>query len=123
MAGTSVYFASSAPAAPSVSAHIARRSISPKSARALLVLSHAIEYLTDDFVQEDSSLSAMKPCMDAVRILMELNRQVYSECPEVPSFDERCRGFVSAMLRTKSRMFSATRSVEFMSQRRPAEDL
>jgi len=29
--------------------------------------------------------------LEAVRILMALNRQVYFECPEVPTLRERCR--------------------------------
>jgi hypothetical protein len=29
--------------------------------------------------------------LEAVQLLMALNRQVYFECPEVPTFGERCR--------------------------------
>jgi len=39
-------------------------------------------------------LSADKGQLDAVQLLMALNRQVYFECPEVPSLAERCRSFL-----------------------------
>jgi hypothetical protein len=29
-----------------------------------------------------------------VQLLMALNRQVYFECPEIPSFSERCRALL-----------------------------
>jgi hypothetical protein len=32
-------------------------------------------------------------------LLMALNRQVYFECPEVPSFGERCRALMHLHLR------------------------
>jgi hypothetical protein len=32
--------------------------------------------------------------LEAVRLLMALNRQVYFECPEVPSFRERFRALL-----------------------------
>lgn len=71
-----------------------RRRISPKAGHALEILGHAIEYLTDEFVHEGVSLSAMNTRIEAVQLLMALNRQVYFECPEVPSFVERCRALL-----------------------------
>jgi hypothetical protein len=68
-----------------------RRSISPQAGRALEILAHAIEYLTDEFVNTGLTYSATNGQLEAVRLLMALNRQVYFECPEVPSFGERWR--------------------------------
>jgi hypothetical protein len=71
-----------------------RRRITPQAGRALDILSHAIEYLTDEFLQQGLAYSAKEPQMQAVQLLMALNRQVYSECPEVPTFGERCRALL-----------------------------
>jgi hypothetical protein len=71
-----------------------RRHITPKAGHALEILGHAIEYMTDEFVYEDGALSARNAQLQAVQILMALNRQVYFECPEVPTIGERCRAFL-----------------------------
>jgi hypothetical protein len=68
-----------------------RRLITPQAGRALDILAHAIEYLTDEFVQQGLDYSARNEQLQAVQLLMALNRQVYFECPEVPTFGERCR--------------------------------
>jgi hypothetical protein len=70
------------------------RRITPQAGRALEILGHAIEYLTDEFVHEGTSLSADNEQIQAVQLLMALNRKVYFECPEVPSFGERCRSLL-----------------------------
>jgi hypothetical protein len=74
-----------------VRAHSHRRRISPQAGRAIETLAHAIEYLTDEFVHQGFSFSARNEQLEAVQILMALNRQVYFECPEVPTLGERCR--------------------------------
>jgi hypothetical protein len=71
-----------------------RRRITPQAGRALSILGHAIEYLTDDFLHQGLAYSANDPQMQAVQLLMALNRQVYFECPEVPTFGERCRALL-----------------------------
>jgi hypothetical protein len=71
-----------------------RRNITPKAGRALEILAHAIEYLTDEFVHTGLTCSAKNGQLEAVQMLMALNRQVYFECPEVPSFSERCRALL-----------------------------
>lgn len=65
------------------------RRISPEAGRALEILGHAIEYLTDEFVHAGASFSANDPQVKAVQILMEVNRQIYFACPEVPTLAER----------------------------------
>ena len=66
-----------------------RRRIDPRSGRALEVLGHAIEYLTDEFVQAGGSVSSPQGALEAVQILMAANRQIYFECPETPTLGER----------------------------------
>jgi hypothetical protein len=68
-----------------------RRRVTPQAGRAIEILAHAIEYLTDEFVHQGFTFSARNEQLEAVRILMALNRQVYFECPEVPTLRERCR--------------------------------
>ena len=71
-----------------------RRRITPQAGRALDILAHAIEYLTDDFVHQGLAYSSKDEQLQAVQLLMSLNRQVYSECPEIPTFGERCRALL-----------------------------
>ena len=71
-----------------------RRSINPQAGQALVVLGHAIEYLTDEFVHEGTSFSANNEQLEAIQLLMALNRQVYFECPELPSLGERFRSLL-----------------------------
>ena len=71
-----------------------RRNITPQAGRALEILAHAIEYLTDEFVHQGLAISARNAQLEAVQMLMALNRQVYFECPEVPSFGERFRALL-----------------------------
>jgi hypothetical protein len=84
----------SASAAPTVRIRSARRRISPQAGRALEILGHAIEYLTDEFVNQGLTFSAKDERLQAVQMLMALNLQVYFECPEAPTFGERCRALL-----------------------------
>jgi hypothetical protein len=87
--GFSITASASAIPVARVSTH--RRRITPQAGRALDLLAHAIEYLTDEFVNQGLTFSARNEQLEAVQMLMALNRQVYFECPEVPSLSERCR--------------------------------
>jgi hypothetical protein len=71
-----------------------RRRISPRAGHALEILGHAIEYLTDEFVHSGASLSSSNSQLEAVQLLMARNREVYFECPEIPSLGERYRAFL-----------------------------
>jgi hypothetical protein len=71
-----------------------RRRVSPRAGRALEILGHAIEYLTDQYVNETKSLSAADPEVSAIRLLMKLNREIYLECPIAPTPSERIRTFL-----------------------------
>jgi hypothetical protein len=71
-----------------------RRAISPEAGRALEILSHAIEYLADEFIYTGGTFSAHDPQVKAVQLLMGLNRDIYFSCPEVRSFADRCRALL-----------------------------
>jgi len=71
-----------------------RRSISPRAGHALEILGHAIEYLTDEFVHEGGSFSSDNGQLQAVQLLMAVNRQIYYECPEVPPIGKRLASFL-----------------------------
>jgi len=79
-----------------------RRRISPQAGRALEILGHAIEYLSDEFAHAGGSLSAHNARVEAVQLLMAVNRQIYFACPEVPSMGDRWR----AMLHGRSAVSS-----------------
>ena len=66
-----------------------KRRINSEAGRALRTLAHAIEYMTDGFVHQDGALTAPSPQLEAVKLLMALNRRVYLECPMIPTFRER----------------------------------
>jgi len=70
------------------------RRITPEAGHALEILGHAIEYLADEMMLERELISAGNARLQAVQLLMALNRQVYFECPEVPTFRERCQAFL-----------------------------
>lgn len=89
--GTSSHVA----AAPEVRA--VRRRTSPEAGRALEILGHAIEYLADEYIHEGGSLSANNGQVQAIQLLMALNRQIYLECPEIPTVKQRISNFLRAL--------------------------
>jgi hypothetical protein len=84
----------SAPPASAVRQPSRRRRITPQAGRALEILGHAIEYLTDEFVHRGGSFTAHDEQVQALQLLMALNRQVYYECPEARTLGERCRALL-----------------------------
>ncbi|HME58995.1 MAG TPA: hypothetical protein VKF63_11710 [Terracidiphilus sp.] len=94
-ATTTTGFSASVPAIPIASVRAnRRRNITPQAGHALNHLAHAIEYLTDEFIHQGLAFAAQNEQLEAVRLLMALNRQVYFECPVVPSLGERCRALL-----------------------------
>lgn len=81
----------SASALPAIHVRFARRRITPQAGHALIILAHAIEYLADESVHERPGVSDREGPLEAMRILMAVNRQIYFECPEIPTFAQRCR--------------------------------
>ena len=70
------------------------RRIDPQAGRALEKLGHAIEYLTDEYVHSGAPLAAGDPRLDAVQMLMAINREIYFSCPAVPGPVERIRAWL-----------------------------
>ena len=87
-----VHDATRAPAVPVTNSN-RRRRITPEAGRALEILGHAIEYLTDEYVLKTKQICANDPEVEAIQLLMALNRQIYFACPVVPTFAERLRAF------------------------------
>lgn len=80
------------------SAQAIRRRITPQAGKALEILAHALEYLADDYAVSDAKTPSLKDRMDAIELLMALNRQVYMECPQILSTAMRCRAFLRRCL-------------------------
>ena len=71
-----------------------RRRISPAAGHALEILGHAIEYLTDEYVFEGGNFSGSDPRIQAIEMLMAVNRAIYFDCPEVPTMGQRWRAWL-----------------------------
>lgn len=84
----------SVPGGSAVSLRPCRRRITPQAGHALEILGHAIEYLTDELIHQGWPLSADNGQLKAVQLLMALNRQVYYECPIVPTWAERLKALL-----------------------------
>ncbi len=72
---------------PPPAAQRGRRAISPVSGHALEKLGHAIEYLADEYAfhsGEIPSIHVHDPQIEAMRMLMTANREVYYACPLLP---------------------------------------
>lgn len=65
------------------------RRISAEAGHALEKLGHAIEYLTDEYIHEGGTFNGSDAQLQAVEMLMAINREIYSACPEVPTMGDR----------------------------------
>lgn len=81
-------------AASKARSRFSHRRISPPDGRALEILGHAIEYLTNEFVHTGGRVSAEDARVEAVQLLMAINRQIYFSCPEVRTLGDRCRALL-----------------------------
>jgi hypothetical protein len=75
------------------------RRVSYEAGRGIEILSHAIEYLADEFSLECMSPrykqeKGQNPSVAAIEVLKRLNREVYFSCPEIPTLGERLRAFL-----------------------------
>jgi hypothetical protein len=75
------------------------RRISEEAGRAIEVLGHAIEYLSDEFALEcmtrrDPGAVGVHPRVAAIEILIDCNRAVYFDCPEERSFGDWLRSLL-----------------------------
>jgi hypothetical protein len=80
-----------------------RRSIDPQAGHALVVLGHAIEYLTDEFILAGGSFTENRGQVDAIQLLIRLNREIYLACPEAPRISERLSALLSSPFRRVSK--------------------
>lgn len=86
-----------------------RRRLSPMDGRALEILGHAIEYLADEYAlsaAQMGTLSSADPQVEAIQMLMALNRQVYYACPEIEPLFRR----IARRLAPRSRRITGARS-------------
>ncbi|MFP5235040.1 MAG: hypothetical protein ACLGSD_03990 [Acidobacteriota bacterium] len=66
------------------------RLVSRSAGHALEILGHAIEYLTDQYVEQPTDTNDLAAGqLEAIQILMALNRSIYFDCPEKPGLVER----------------------------------
>lgn len=75
-----------------VSRPAGRRWISQQNGRALEILAHAIEYLSDEYAlsaEQLGRIDADDPEIEAIHRLMAANREVYYSCPQVEPFLRR----------------------------------
>jgi hypothetical protein len=93
---TGILLPSQAPNLAATKMRVRRRYVSPDAGHALEILGHAIEYLSDEYVKEGGLFAARDPRIEAIRLLMALNREVYFACPELPTFGERLRSWLRA---------------------------
>lgn len=75
-----------------------RRRVTPQAGRALEILGHAIEYLADEYVHNGGQFSASDSQVQAMRLLMNLNRSIYLDCPEIPTLGQRCFSVLGRLL-------------------------
>jgi hypothetical protein len=72
------------------------KKISRSARRALRILAHAIEYVANEFLLESNPPGPRNARLQAVKLLMAADRQVVSECPEMPTLAQRCRYLLRA---------------------------
>jgi len=75
-----------------------RRRIDIHSGHALEMLGHAIEYLADEILNEGNLPTAGDDRVQAMEILKALNRQIYFECPVVPTLHDRVHSLFHSMV-------------------------
>lgn len=84
-----------APGPPVDSAHPDRpRQITFRAGRALEMLGHAIEYLSDESFGDESAGALEHLHLEAVQILMSRTHEVYFACPPVLTLRERWHSFL-----------------------------
>lgn len=81
-----------------------RRRIDRESGRALEILSHAIEYLKDEYVYHGGGVASSESEVQAMQLLMAVNREIYTACPEILTMEERCATFVRRFRNSRRRV-------------------
>jgi hypothetical protein len=91
-------------AATGVGSRSASRRIPPEAGFALELLGHAIEYLADEYMHETAMLPSVysaDPRMEAMRLLMAANREVYYACPLKEPIATQVRARLRSWLRRR----------------------
>ena len=76
---------------PELIAPVSRRKITPQAGKAIEMLAHALEYLSDECRDSELADPFWRARIAAVELLMALNRDIYMECPAMPTAGARCR--------------------------------
>ncbi len=66
-----------------------RRRITPEAGRAIEKLGHAIDYLVDEYIHEGGTFTRNDAPLQAVEMLMAINRKIYFACSPMPTLGER----------------------------------
>ena len=69
---------------------------SQRAVRGRKVLGRAIEHLTDSYETAGETGAEQRARLQAVQLLMALNRELYAECIPMPTFGERCISWLRA---------------------------
>ena len=75
-----------------------RRRITPEAGRGLEKLGHALEYLTDEFVNDGCAFAKDQGRLQAIQLLAALNRQLYFACGVEPTLRERVKSILGRFL-------------------------
>jgi hypothetical protein len=83
------------------------RRLSREAGRAVEMLGHAIDYLTDEFALDcmsagKGSLPGPNPRVAAIELLMASNREIYLSCPEVLPLPERLHSMLRSLLPSRT---------------------
>lgn len=65
----------------------------PEAGKALEILGHALDYLTDEYVAKGEFVSVPDRHFEAIQLLMSINRSIYFSCPEEIGIAERWKQF------------------------------
>lgn len=68
-----------------------RRKVTQEAGRGLEKLTHALEYLTDEFVHDGCRIAEDCGRLQAIQLLASLNRQIYFACGVEPTVRERAQ--------------------------------
>lgn len=81
------------------------RQPSKRQGKALEILGHAVEYLMDSHVLFECG-GGDREDIEAIQLLMQLNLEIFEECPEIVPFKQRLRGTGSLLVSRIKSLFS-----------------
>lgn len=70
------------------------RRVGWRAKRTLRILRGAIEYLANESDPDDALVDLKNDRIEAIRMLMALNHEIYFACPIAPTLADRCRAFM-----------------------------